>query len=77
MNVFEWLNSAYYGTSVSTAEMELAKDAWYTSRSITFEEIAAALEDRSVNKPPEVREAFSYAASLVRSLGSANSKGQV
>lgn len=68
MNVYEWLNTNHYNTAISQKELELSKEAWLTSRQLTFEEVAETLEARAKNKPSEVQDAFSYAAELVRVL---------
>ncbi len=73
MNVYEWLNTNHYNTAISQKELELSKEAWLTSRQLTFEEIAETLEARAKNKPPEVQDAFSYAAELVRRLSKTSS----
>lgn len=70
INALEWLNTAHHNTAISTKEIDLVKDAWQTSREITFDEIAELLENRAVNKPSEVTRAFSDAAKLVRALKS-------
>ncbi|MEM6429507.1 MAG: hypothetical protein AAF708_09735 [Deinococcota bacterium] len=68
MTVYEWLNTAHYNSLLTTADIDLATQAWQVSRQIFCEELAAALDTRSKNKSKDISKTFHDVANLVRAL---------